>query len=59
MGQGYGMATFRVEATDDFPEALAGALKVTGPALIHLKLDSRDVSPFPAVSPKEGDRYKD
>ena len=46
LAEGYGMASFKVEKTDEFPDALAGAMAHDGPALIHLVLDSRDVSPF-------------
>jgi acetolactate synthase-1/2/3 large subunit len=46
LGEGYGMASFRVTRTDEFPDALAGAMAHNGAALIHLVLDSRDVSPF-------------
>ena len=46
LAEGYGMASFKVEKTEEFPDALAGAMAHDGPALIHLVLDSRDVSPF-------------
>ncbi len=46
LGKGYGLASFCVTKTDEFPAALEGALAVDGPALIHLKLDARDVSPY-------------
>lgn len=59
LGEGYGMTTFRVETTDEFAGALAGAMATPGPALIHLKLDSRDVSPFPATAPEDNNPYKD
>ena len=46
LAEGYGMASFKVAKTEEFPDALAGAMAHDGPALIHLVLDSRDVSPF-------------
>ena len=46
MAEGYGMPSFRVERTQDFAPALAKALAGDGPALLHLLLDDRDVSPF-------------
>ena len=46
LGEGYGMASFKVENTDQFAGALAGAMAHDGAAMIHLVLDSRDVSPY-------------
>jgi acetolactate synthase I/II/III large subunit len=46
LGDGYGLATFAVTRTEEFPAALAGAMATDGPALIHLRLDARDVSPY-------------
>ena len=46
LAEGYGMAAFTVKKTEDFEAALLGALEHKGPALIHLKLDLRDVSPY-------------
>ena len=46
LGEGYGMASFKVEKTDQFADALAGAMDHDGAAMIHLVLDSRDVSPY-------------
>ena len=46
VARGYGLASFTVAATEEFAPAFAEALAVDGPALIHLKLDERDVSPF-------------
>ena len=46
LGEGYGMASFKVTKTEEFPDALAGAIEHDGAAMIHLVLDSRDVSPF-------------
>jgi thiamine pyrophosphate-dependent acetolactate synthase large subunit-like protein len=40
------MESIKVTKTDEFPDALARAIAHDGAALIHLKLDSRDVSPF-------------
>jgi acetolactate synthase-1/2/3 large subunit len=46
LGEGYGLASFPVEKTDEFAAALDAAMAHNGPALIHLRLDLRDVSPF-------------
>ena len=46
VAEGYGMPSFRVQRTQDFAPALAKALAGDGPALLHLILDDRDVSPF-------------
>ena len=46
LAQGYGMAGFAVRETADFEPALAAAMAVDGPALIHLHLDLRDISPY-------------
>lgn len=46
VAKGYGIASFMVDRTDAFGPAFAEALAVDGPALIHLKIDERDVSPF-------------
>jgi acetolactate synthase-1/2/3 large subunit len=46
VAEGYGLPSFRVERTADFGPALAKALAADGPALLHLLLDDRDVSPF-------------
>ncbi len=46
VARGYGLPAWRVEKTDDFEGAFREALAHPGPALIHLLLDSRDVSPF-------------
>ncbi len=43
---GYGMAGFTVRKTDEFASTLKSALAHDGPALIHLVLDLRDVSPY-------------
>jgi acetolactate synthase-1/2/3 large subunit len=43
---GYGMAGYTVGKTEEFAGALKDALALNGPALIHLKLDLRDVSPY-------------
>ena len=41
----FGAAGFTVTEDAEFPSALAEARKVDGPALIHLKLDWRDIAP--------------
>ena len=46
VAEGYGMASFTVSKTDEFAPALAKALAADGPALLHLQLDERDISPF-------------
>jgi acetolactate synthase I/II/III large subunit len=46
VAEGYGLASFAVTKTDDFPAAFAKAIAVDGPALLHLFLDERDISPF-------------
>lgn len=46
VARGYGVASFRVEKTAEFGPAFAEALAADGPALVHLKIDDRDVSPF-------------
>ena len=48
VARAYGMKAWRVEATDQFSAAFAEALSHDGPALIHLVLDERDISPFVA-----------
>ena len=46
LADGYGMASFTVDKTSDFEVALRSAMDHQSPALIHLKLDLRDVSPY-------------
>ena len=46
VAKGYGVASFRVEKTADFGPAFAEALAADGPALVHVMIDERDVSPF-------------
>lgn len=46
VAEGYGMASFTISKTNEFAPALAKALATDGPALLHLKLDERDISPF-------------
>jgi len=46
LAKGFGIPGFTVERTEEFGEALQRMLAVQGPALMHLKLDARDVSPF-------------
>lgn len=46
LGEGYGMAAFSVSKTDEFADALKGAMAHDGPALIHIHNDLRDVTPF-------------
>jgi len=48
LARAYGMPAWRVDATDQFSSAFAEALAHDGPALIHLVLDDRDISPFAA-----------
>lgn len=46
LGQGYGMPSFTVSHTAEFGPALEAAMGSDGPALVHLRLDARDVSPY-------------
>ncbi len=46
VAEGYGVPAYAVSKTDGFRDAFAEALAHDGPALIHLKIDQRDVSPF-------------
>jgi len=46
VAEGYGLASFRVTRTKEFGPALTEALATDGPALLHLLLDERDISPF-------------
>jgi acetolactate synthase-1/2/3 large subunit len=46
LAEGYGMAAFSVQKTAEFADALSAAMAHDGPALIHLILDTRDVSPY-------------
>jgi acetolactate synthase I/II/III large subunit len=46
VAKGYGVASFSVETTAEFGPAFAEALATEGPALVHVKIDERDVSPF-------------
>ena len=48
VGRAYGMPAWSVETTAAFGPAFAEALAHDGPALLHLRLDERDISPFPA-----------
>ena len=46
LAEGYGVPAFTVRRTDEFPDALEQTMATDGPALIHLHLDTRDVSPY-------------
>jgi acetolactate synthase-1/2/3 large subunit len=46
LARAYGCAAWTVERTADFDDALRGALAHSGPALIHLLTDDRDIAPF-------------
>jgi len=48
LARAYGMPAWTVAATAEFGPAFRDALAHDGPALIHLKLDERDISPFAA-----------
>ena len=50
VGRAYGLHASRVRETGEFAGAFAAALAHPGPALIHLKLDERDISPFTGQS---------
>jgi len=42
----YGCKSWTVERTEDFADALQGALSHAFPTLIHLLTDDRDIAPF-------------
>jgi acetolactate synthase-1/2/3 large subunit len=46
LGEGYGMPTWKVRKTAEFAGALKEMLATDGPAMMHLMLDIRDISPF-------------
>ena len=46
LGRGYGIPAHKVESTEQFPAALAAVMAHKGPAMIHVVLDIRDVSPY-------------
>ena len=46
LAEGYGVPAFAVKHTDEFPDALEQTLATDGPALIHLHLDARDITPY-------------
>ena len=46
VGRAYGLHAGRVRETAEFRDAFAAALAHPGPALIHVELDERDISPF-------------
>jgi acetolactate synthase-1/2/3 large subunit len=46
VAKGYGVASFAVTKTAEFGPAFAEALAIDGPALVHVHIDDRDVSPF-------------
>ena len=48
VARGYGVSAWRVARTEEFEPAFREALSHPGPALIHLVLDDRDISPFSA-----------
>ncbi|MCY4230865.1 MAG: thiamine pyrophosphate-binding protein [Alphaproteobacteria bacterium] len=50
VGRAYGLHASRVRETAAFAGALGAALAYPGPALIHLELDERDISPFTGAS---------
>ncbi len=50
VGRAYGLHSSRVRETGEFAGAFAAALSYPGPALIHLELDERDISPFTGQS---------
>ena len=50
VGRAYGLHASRVQETGEFAGAFAAALAHPGPALIHLELDERDISPFTGQS---------
>jgi len=46
LGEGYGMPVWKVRKTSEFAGALKEMLAADGPAMLHVMLDIRDVSPF-------------
>ena len=46
LGSGYGIPAYAVRATEEFPDALRAVIDHKGPAMIHLILDRRDISPY-------------
>jgi len=46
LGEGYGMASWKVQKTEEFAGALKEMLAADGPGMMHLMLDIRDISPF-------------
>jgi acetolactate synthase I/II/III large subunit len=46
----YGASGFTVHADSEFADVLAEARSAEGPALIHLKLDARDIAPGRAIA---------
>jgi len=46
VARAYGCAAWTVHRSEDFADALRGALAHTGPTLIHLLTDDRDIAPF-------------
>ena len=46
LARAYGAPAWTVETTDQFAPALAEALKLDGPSLLHLKTDQRDIAPY-------------
>jgi len=48
LARGYGADAWAVERTGDFADCFGQALAASGPALIHLKTDERDIVPYGA-----------
>ena len=46
LGKGFGMPSWKVAKTEEFPAALEEMMAVDGPAMLHILQDPRDVSPF-------------
>lgn len=46
LGEGYGIPAHTVKTTEEFPAALEAVMAHKGPAMIHIVLDIRDVSPY-------------
>jgi acetolactate synthase-1/2/3 large subunit len=46
LARAYGAPAWTVTATAQFASALAEALQLDGPALLHLKTDQRDIAPY-------------
>jgi acetolactate synthase-1/2/3 large subunit len=56
VARGYGAAGFTVNKTAELGDALDAALAHDGPALVHVRLDVRDISAAGPLGPAGADR---